>query len=74
MDITPQKMRYLYVLLFLTVMMTLPWLGLTDFHTKGEPREAIVAQTMLANYKVTETAKVLQDFVDELSNCLGLFI
>lgn len=48
MDITPQKMRYLYVLLFLTVMMTLPWLGLTDFHTKGEPREAIVAQTMLA--------------------------
>lgn len=48
MDITPQKMRYLYVLLFLTVMMTLPWLGLTDFNTKGEPREAIVAQTMLS--------------------------
>ena len=48
MDITPQKMIALYVLLFLTLMMTLPWLGLTDFHTKGEPREAIVAQTMLA--------------------------
>ena len=48
MEITPQKMRYLYVLLFLTVVMTLPWLGLTDFHTKGEPREAIVAQTMIA--------------------------
>lgn len=48
MSITPQKMRYLYVLLFLTVMMTLPWLGLTDFNTKGEPREAIVAQTMLS--------------------------
>ncbi|MGN1257100.1 MAG: ArnT family glycosyltransferase, partial [Bacteroidaceae bacterium] len=48
MDITPQKMRYLYVLLFLTVVMTLPWLGLSRFHTRGEPREAIVAQTMLA--------------------------
>ncbi|HBC29394.1 MAG TPA: hypothetical protein DC006_07080 [Prevotellaceae bacterium] len=48
MDITPQKTRYLYVLLFLTVVMTLPWLGLADFNTKGEPREAIVAQTMLA--------------------------
>ena len=48
MEMTPQKMRYLYVLLFLTVVMTLPWLGLTDFNTKGEPREAIVAQTMLS--------------------------
>lgn len=47
MELTPQKRRYLYMLLFLTVVMTLPWLGLTDFNTKGEPREAIVAQTML---------------------------
>ncbi len=29
---------------------TLPWLGLTDFHTKGEPREAVVSLTMLAGH------------------------
>lgn len=28
--------------------MTLPFIGLTDFHTKGEPREAVVSQSMLA--------------------------
>ena len=25
----------------------LPFMGLTDFHTKGEPREAIVAYSMI---------------------------
>lgn len=29
-------------------MMLLPFLGLTDFNTKGEPREAVVAYTMLS--------------------------
>ena len=36
-----------FVLILIMVITTLPWLGLTDFNTKGEPREAIVAQTML---------------------------
>lgn len=30
-----------------TALMTLPWLGLTLFNSKGEPREAIVAVSML---------------------------
>ncbi len=34
-------------LLFIAAVMLLPFLGMTDFNTKGEPREAIVAQTML---------------------------
>lgn len=29
------------------VMLTVPFLGLTDFYSKGEPREAIVAYTMV---------------------------
>lgn len=33
--------------LIITALTLLPILGLTDFHTKGEPREAVVAQTML---------------------------
>lgn len=34
-------------LLLIVAVTLLPFLGLTDFNTKGEPREAIVAQTML---------------------------
>lgn len=34
----------LFVLLVVTCI---PWLGLTDFNTKGEPREAIVAVSMI---------------------------
>ena len=34
-------------LLLISVLTFLPFLGLTDFHTKGEPREAIVAYSML---------------------------
>lgn len=36
------------ILIFIIATITfLPWLGLTPFHTKGEPREAIVALSML---------------------------
>ena len=31
----------------LAIVMMIPFLGLTDFNTKGEPREAVVAYTML---------------------------
>lgn len=34
-------------LLLISVLTFLPFLGMTDFHTKGEPREAIVAYSML---------------------------
>lgn len=37
----------LWGLLVLSILVTLPFLGITDFHTKGEPREAIVAYSML---------------------------
>lgn len=37
-----------FILLTLVALITiLPFLGLSDFHTKGEPREAIVAVSML---------------------------
>lgn len=37
-----------YALIFVAVALTLlPFLGLTPFHTKGEPREAVVAISML---------------------------
>lgn len=39
--------RYFWPLVIFLVLATLPWLGLTDFNTKGEPREAIVSQTMI---------------------------
>ena len=32
----------------ITSLMLLPFLGLTDFNTKGEPREAVVALSMLS--------------------------
>lgn len=34
-------------LILICAVVLLPFLGLTDFHTKGEPREAIVAYSML---------------------------
>ena len=34
-------------LLLVSMVTILPFLGLTDFHTKGEPREAAVAYSML---------------------------
>lgn len=39
--------KHLLILVGILAMATLPWLGVADFYTKGEPREAIVAQTML---------------------------
>lgn len=36
------------LLIFILILLTfLPWLGLSPFNTKGEPREAIVAVSML---------------------------
>ena len=37
----------LLILIFVLVLMTVPWLGTTFFNSKGEPREAIVAVSML---------------------------
>lgn len=37
----------LIVVLVVAILMLLPFLGLTEFNTKGEPREAVVALSML---------------------------
>lgn len=34
-------------LFFIAILTLIPFIGLCDFHTKGEPREAVVALTML---------------------------
>ena len=39
--------KYFWLLLLVCSFTLLPFLGLSDFHTKGEPREAIVSYTML---------------------------
>ena len=39
--------KSLWVVCLLAVLLTVPFLGLTDFYSKGEPREAVVAYTML---------------------------
>ncbi len=39
--------RSFWLLALLCLLTLLPFLGLTDYHTKGEPRESIVAYTML---------------------------
>ncbi|MCD7722276.1 MAG: glycosyltransferase family 39 protein [Prevotellaceae bacterium] len=39
--------KHLCLLLLVACLATLPWLGLTRFNTKGEPREAVVSLTML---------------------------
>ena len=39
----------LFWVFVLSVVVTIPFLGLTDFHSKGEPREAVVALSMLKN-------------------------
>ncbi|HQG68098.1 MAG TPA: glycosyltransferase family 39 protein, partial [Paludibacteraceae bacterium] len=41
-----QKYPYLFVL-FLSLLLTIPWTMVSDFYTKGEPREAAVAQCIL---------------------------
>lgn len=39
--------RMALMLAVVAVVALLPWLGLTDFNTKGEPREAVVALSMI---------------------------
>lgn len=39
--------KALWLITILAIVMLIPFLGLTDFNTKGEPREAVVAYTML---------------------------
>ena len=39
--------KNLFILIVVATLATLPWLGFSDFNTKGEPREAIVSLTML---------------------------
>ena len=39
--------KALWLVLGLAILMLIPFLGLADFNTKGEPREAVVAYTML---------------------------
>ncbi|WP_303012248.1 glycosyltransferase family 39 protein [uncultured Bacteroides sp.] len=41
------KNKQFIILAVVCVITLLPFLGLTDFHTKGEPREAIVSYTMI---------------------------
>jgi 4-amino-4-deoxy-L-arabinose transferase-like glycosyltransferase len=42
------KNRSLFVIFIAALLLTVPWLD-RPFHTRGEPREALVAQSMLAN-------------------------
>ena len=48
-------LQYLYLqkpvtmMVVICIISVLPWIGLGDFSTKGEPREAIVAVSMLQN-------------------------
>lgn len=46
MQINTKSFLFL-LLVFICAATILPFLGMTDFHTKGEPREAIVAVSML---------------------------
>ena len=39
--------KALWFIIILAIVMLIPFLGLTEFNTKGEPREAVVAYTML---------------------------
>ena len=43
------KTSLFLLLLIISALTIIPYLGLTNFHTKGEPREAIVAVSMLQN-------------------------
>ena len=42
------KSEALFVIILVALLLTLPWLD-RPFHTRGEPREALVAQSMLIN-------------------------
>ena len=42
-----KNIKPIYGLIAISVLTIIPFLGITDFYTKGEPREAIVALTMI---------------------------
>ena len=42
-----RRVVYGGIVLILAVLLTLPWLGLGHFYTRGEPREALVAVAMM---------------------------
>lgn len=44
---TERPLHNSLILLLLSVILILPWLGSADFSTRGEPREALVSQAML---------------------------
>ena len=43
-----QTKKYFLLTAVLVVLTFLPFIGLSDFNTKGEPREAVVAHSMIA--------------------------
>lgn len=44
---TKERKLYSWALLAIAILLTLPWLGLGHFYTRGEPREALVAVAMM---------------------------
>uniref|UniRef100_A0AB33J5L4 Glycosyltransferase RgtA/B/C/D-like domain-containing protein n=1 Tax=Prevotella sp. GTC17254 TaxID=3236794 RepID=A0AB33J5L4_9BACT len=46
-DMSENRGVLFWTLLFVAIVTTLPFLGLTEFYSKGEPREAVVALSML---------------------------
>ena len=46
-----------WLLLVICVVTILPFLGLSEYHTKGEPREAIVSYSMLETGSYPETTE-----------------
>jgi 4-amino-4-deoxy-L-arabinose transferase-like glycosyltransferase len=47
MSTSSSTLRSFYFVVVLAIALSVPWLG-RSFHTRGEPREALVAQAMLA--------------------------
>lgn len=43
------KSKNLWIVIAFAILTTIPFLGLTEFNTKGEPRESIVAFSMIEN-------------------------
>lgn len=57
-----KKYFYLCVIVALSVLITIPWLGLGYFYTRGEPREALVAMAMLQQHNF-----ILPEFQGEIA-------
>jgi 4-amino-4-deoxy-L-arabinose transferase-like glycosyltransferase len=47
---TSNREKYVLYCLLLAAILILPWLPLSKFYTRGEPREALIAQSMLATH------------------------